>query len=161
MKSELQRVATLVGGTTLLLVVVLAVRPISLERILAGYVLALAAVALASLTRTLGGEHQRPPSAFEHALSRRPERPARPPELVRIEREIRLGMTSAGHLHSRLLPLLRDAAAARLGGAVTRERVGDDAWDLLRPDRPEPEDRNAPGLPLRQVRSIVSTLERL
>ena len=93
--------------------------------------------------------------AFEHALSRQPEQPTRPPELVRIEREITLGSTSAGHLHTRLLPLLREAAEARLGPRPTREQLGDEAWELLRPDRPEPGDRNAPGISLRRVRSIV------
>ena len=80
---------------------------------------------------------------------------------MRIEREITLGTTSAGHLHARLLPLLREAASARLGSRLTRERLGDDAWELLRPDRPEPADRNAPSISVRRVNSIVTTLERL
>jgi hypothetical protein len=152
----------LVGGATLVLVVMLGIRPVSFERIAAGYVLALAAIAIVSLVRQLGtrGEQQ-PPSLFEHALSRKPEEPTRPPELVRIEREITLGTTSAGHLHTRLLPLLREAANARLGPRLTCEQLGDDAWELLRPDRPEPVDRNAPSISLRRVRSIVTTLEQL
>ena len=114
MRSERSRVAMLVGGATLVLVVMLGIRPVSFERIAAGYVLALAAIAIVSLVRQLGtrGEQQ-PPSLFEHALARKPEQPTRPPELVRIEREITLGTTSAGHLHTRLLPLLREAANAR------------------------------------------------
>jgi hypothetical protein len=162
MRSERSRIALLVGGTTLVLVVLLGIRPVSLDHILAGYVLALAAIAIVALIRQLGahGEYQ-PPSLFEHALSRKPEQPTRPPELVRIEREITLGTTSAGHLHTRLLPLLREAASARLGSRLTREQLGDEAWELLRPDRPEPIDRNAPSISIRRVRSIVTTLERL
>jgi hypothetical protein len=162
MRSERRRVGMLVGGTTLVLVVMLGIRPVSFEHIAAGYVLALAAIAIVSLVRQLGarGEHQ-PQSPFENALSRKPEQPTRPPELVRIEREITLGTTSAGHLHTRLLPLLREAASARVGPRLTREQLGDDAWELLRADRPEPDDRNAPGIPLRRVRSIVTTLEEL
>ena len=162
MTSERRRVATVVAGLTIALIVALGVRPVSGERIAAGYVLALAAVALASATRILGTRLLRDaPSAFDTALARRPPEPMRPAELVRIEREITLGTTTAGHLQNRLIPLLRDAAVARLGADLTRDRLGDDAWELLRPDRPEPEDRNAPGISLRRVRSVVSTLEQL
>ena len=160
MRSERRRIGMLVGGTTLVLVVALGVRPVSGERIVAAYVLVLAAIAIAALVRALAAG---PPlaSPFETALSRAPERPGRPPELIRIERELTLGTSSAGHLHSRLAPLLRDAAAARLGRGLTRERVGDEAWELVRPDRQEPDDRNAPGISLRRVRSVIETLERL
>jgi hypothetical protein len=160
--SERRRIGGLVAGLTVALVALLALRPISSERILAGYVLALAAVALAAVTRLLGKDGQPGPvSRFELALSRERPTQSRPPELVRVEREIVLGTTSAGHLHTRLLPLLRDAALARLGARLTREELGDEAWELLRPDRPEPLDRNAPGITLRRVRDVVSTLERL
>jgi hypothetical protein len=168
MRSERSRLTLLVGGTTLVLVVLLGIRPVSLDHILAGYVLALAAIAIVALVRQLGagGEYQ-PQSLFEHALSRKPEQPTRPPELVRIEREITLGTTSAGHLHTRLLPLLREAASARLGFDFelqperARAAVGEETWELLRPDRPEPLERNAAGLPLRRIRAVVESLERL
>ena len=86
---------------------------------------------------------------------------------MRIEREITFGTTSAGHLHTRLLPLLREAASARLGidfelhPERARAALGDETWELLRPDRPEPADRNAAGLPLRRIRAVVDSLERL
>ena len=160
MTPERRRVAGLVASATAILVVLLGVRPVAVDRILAGYVLALAAIALASLSRSLRATGDTAGSQFEHALGRKPEEPVRPPELVRIEREITLGTASAGHLHNRLLPLLRDAAIARLGSDFTREHLGPEAWDLLRPDRPEPADRSAPGLPLRRVRAIVEHLER-
>ena len=162
MRREQRRIATLVVGTTALLGVVLAIGPVSVVRIVAGYVLVLATIAIVELLRTLGAGSDGPVhSPFERALSRTQEAPGRPPELVRVERELTLGTSSAGHLHNRLIPLLRDAAVARLGRDFSRERVGDDAWELLRPDRPEPEDRNAPGASLRHVRSVVATLEQL
>jgi hypothetical protein len=71
-------------------------------------------------------------------------------------------MSNAGHLHRRLVPILRDVASARLGGRLTRERVGDDAtWELVRPDRPEPQDAHAPGASLEQIRRAVERLEAL
>jgi hypothetical protein len=160
--SERRRVAILVGVLTVGFVVVLGVRPLPVDRIVAGYVLALAAVGLAASTRALRAGAARPPaSPLEYALARKPEQQVRPPELVRIEREVTLGTGSAGHLHHRLIPLLREAAVARLGPGFSRERLGDETWELLRPDRPEPDDRTAPGLPLRRIRAIVSTLEEL
>jgi hypothetical protein len=110
---------------------------------------------------------EQPGSQFERLLTRAPEEQVRPPELVRVEREITLGTSSAGHVHLRLLPLLREVATAKLGldlerrPAQARGLLGDDAWELLRPDRPAPVDRTAPGLPLRRIRELVDTLEAL
>ena len=95
----------------------------------------------------------------------------RPPELVRTEREITLGTSSAGHLDQRLLPMLREAAAVRLASrrSIDLERrpeqarrlLGDDVWELLRPDRPPPVDRLAPGISLARLRAVVDALERI
>jgi hypothetical protein len=168
MKAERRRVATLVALTTLVLIVVLGLHPLSTDRIVAGYVLALAAIGLAAVTRILAADSWRDRSShFEHVLARKRTEPTRPSELVRIEREITLGASSAGHLHTRLLPLLRDAATARLGidfdlhPGRARAALGEETWELLRPDRPAPVDRNAPGLPLRRVRAVVDRLELL
>src|SRR2546423_5660580 len=109
MSAERRRVAVLFVITTIALIVVLGLHPVSSGRIAAGYALALAAIGLDALVRVVGAQswHERG-SVLEHALSRRPPDPTRPSEIVRIEREITLGTTSAGHLHTRLLPLLRD-----------------------------------------------------
>ena len=161
-----------VVGATALLLLLLAVRPLPAERLLSIYVLLLAAIALASLTRIAQPfVERRHPSAFEHALRARDERPTRPPELIRTEREITLAASAAGHAHRRLLPLLREAAAARLQSRHgvelarrpqrARELLGEETWELLRPDRPEPADRNAPGLPLARIEALVERLERI
>jgi hypothetical protein len=165
---ERRRIAIPVAVATLALVALLAVRPLPADRIAAGYVLALAAIGLAAVTRSLSSAtSEQPASQFDRMLTRPVEQASRPAELVRIEREITLGAASAGHLHVRLLPLLREVASAKLGVdlELRPERantlLGDDAWKLLRPDRPAPEDRTAPGLPLRRLRALVDTLERL
>jgi hypothetical protein len=172
MSRERIRIGTSVFFATTGLVVALGLRPISTLRIVAAYVLVLAGIALAALTRVMRSASERPaPSPFDDALRARPVQPMRPPELVRTERELMLGTTNAGHLHLRLLPLLRDCAAARLavGHGIDVERrpeaarlaLGEDTWELLRPDRAAPEDRNAPGVPLKRVGAVIDALERL
>ena len=160
MNAEARRVGLAVAGATIAFVVLLGAHPFTTPRIVAGYVLALAAIAIASLVRVLGAVSKREgDSQFERALAAKPPTPMRPPELVRIERELVLGIASEGHLHRRLLPLLREAAAAR--GGLSEEKLGAAAWELLRPDRPAPVDRTAPGIPMRRLRETVTTLESL
>jgi hypothetical protein len=168
MRSERRRVAILVSLATVALIVVLGIQPVPIARILAGYVLVLAAIGLAAATRILAADSWRDRgSHFENVLARKPVAPTRPSELVRIEREITLGASSAGHLHTRLLPLLRDAASARLGidfelhPERAQAALGHETWQLLRPDRPPPTDRNAPGLAVRRTRDVVDQLEAL
>jgi hypothetical protein len=132
----------------------------------------LAAIGLAALTRVARAASDiPPPSAFDAALQVHVVSPMRPPELVRTERDITLGVATAGQLYRRLLPMLREAAAARLSAGhnieltrrpdAARALLGDDTWEILRPDRPEPEDRNAPGIPLSQLSHVIATLEKL
>jgi hypothetical protein len=166
-----RRLVSMFALVTLGLVIALGIRPASLDRIFSAYAVALAALGLLALTRAAHAAAVRSPSIFEYSLTPRPEGRVRPPELIRIEREITLGAASAAHLHRRLLPLLREAAATRLSARhhvdlvrrpeAARELLGDDAWDVLRPDRPEPLDRNAPGLSLRRIARLVQTLEQL
>jgi hypothetical protein len=152
--------------------IALGIRPVATDRIVAAYVLLLAALVLWSLVR-LGrsGDERGHVSTFEHAIRQRTFEPMRPPELVRMEREITLGRARAADLHDRLLPTLREAAATRLAArrSVDLERrpdearriLGDDVWELLRPDRPEPVDRLAPGISLVSLRRIVDSLEQI
>jgi hypothetical protein len=150
------------------LVIALGLQPVATTRILAAYVLALAALGVELMTRVLSSRSATgQPSELEQALAREPRAPTRPTDLLRIERELSLGVASAGHLHTRLLPLLREAASARLGFDLHRQparaqaALGDEAWELLRPDRPAPEDRHATGARLRKVEHCIETLERL
>jgi hypothetical protein len=167
-RDEAQRLSLPLVLATVGLIVALGLHPIATERILAAYVLLLAAIALEFTTRVLAmrSAFERN-SEFENALARRPEEPTRPPELLRIERELTLGIAGAGHLHSRLLPVLREAASARLrldiarSAARARVALGDDVWEILRPDRPAPADRHAPGISRREVELCVARLEEL
>ena len=42
-----------------------------------------------------------------------------------------------------------------------RALLGEPAWSWLRPDRPEPRDRWAPGPPLAELTAVVDALERI
>ncbi|HEY2073926.1 MAG TPA: hypothetical protein VGG88_10165, partial [Gaiellaceae bacterium] len=85
---------------------------------------------------------------------------ARPNDLVRVERDLVLSVADAGELHARVLPQLREAVAARRNENA-RELLGEDAWELLRPDRPIPTDRTAPGLALHRISALVDAIEKL
>lgn len=154
---------------TIGLVIALGIRPVSVREILAAYVLALAAIALLTLTRfaRTEDEWERSTSELAHALAPRPRVRLRPAELIRTERDLTLSTANAGEVHARLLPQLRDVAEARLADrhdtalVDARELLGDEAWELLRPDRPIPTDRSAPGLPLRRIAALLDAVERL
>jgi hypothetical protein len=102
-------------------------------------------------------------SELTRALDERPAPPATVPQLAKVEREVTLAIGSAYDLHARLLPHLREIAAARL--ERSGRRPGPDTlgrwWELLRPDRPEPQERFAPGIREPDLRALVSDLERL
>ena len=112
-------------------------------------------------------EWERATSELERALAPRTSVRARPAELVRTERDLTLSSTNTGDLHTRLLPQLREVAAARLADrhdvdlAGARELLGDETWEYLRPDRAVPDDRTAAGLPLRRIAALVDAIERL
>jgi hypothetical protein len=154
------------------LVVLLALQPLSTSRALAIWAVLVAAIALIVLVRHSheSAAPQRAPR-FEAALRGRPATTPQPVELMRVERDLELGIAGAAHAHHRLLPLLRAAAIARLAThrGIELERrpdaaravLGEDAWELLRPDRPEPEDRFAPGVPRDRVTSLIERVESL
>jgi hypothetical protein len=102
-------------------------------------------------------------SELERALSESVHRDRRIPEVERMEREVTLATASAYDLHYRLLPHLREIAQCRLersGKTPGPETLGR-WWDLLRPDRPEPDDRFAPGIKQAELRALVGDLEKM
>jgi hypothetical protein len=154
------------------LVVLLALRPLSTSRALAIWVVVVAAIVLVLLVRhSRGGRAPQHGGRFEAALRGRKETAQPPVELLRMERELELGIADATHAHRRLLPLLRAAATARLASrrGVELDRrpeaaealLGEDVWELLRPDRPEPADRHGPGVPRESVAAVIERVESL
>lgn len=157
MNVERRRLGTAFIFATVGFVIAIGIGPVARETIVSAYVLALAAIVLASLTRIAAEPNERrPPSALDHALRPRERSVVRPAALVRIEREITLGTASAGHLHLRLLPLLREAAVARRAG-----RLSDGEWRRLTDGIPPDGDRNAPGISAARLRRLVQDIEAL
>jgi hypothetical protein len=157
---------------TVALVALFGMHTVSLTRALAIWIVVLTAVVLFGLVRTIRDSDGAPRARrFEAALRNRPAPSSPPVELLRTERELELGIASALYAHRRLLPLLRAAAAARIGirhgldlerrPDAARALLGDDVWELLRPDRPAPEDRHGPGVPRTRIVAVIERLESL
>jgi hypothetical protein len=167
------------GWTTLLLIGVVALGAVAFlapgRRHLAidAFVLYLGALGLAA-----GGRATRDSTPDVHSSTLDDELddpldalPQRPAELARLEREVYLSCGSSFYLHHRLRPLLREVAGHRLlmrHGVDLDARpesaatiLGPTAWSWLRPDRPEPRDRWAPGPPLAELTAVVDAIETI
>ena len=102
-------------------------------------------------------------SELERALSDTQRGRQKLPELEKLQREVTLATASQYDLHLRLLPHLREIAQARLeraGREPSPETLGR-WWELLRPDRPEPEDRFSKGITQAELRALVADLARM
>lgn len=170
MKRALGEIAGMVALTTLVLLVLLATNPLREGLVLHVYVLVLGGlVMLGALAATRAAAPARGRSPFERALHRLPPADERPPQLARVERGVTLGVAHAFELHQRLRPQLREIAEARLAvrrglaldSPAARAALGEEAWELLRPEREPPEDRFAPGIDAERLRRIVERLENL
>jgi hypothetical protein len=128
------------------------------------YVFVVGALLMLGLVAAAGDSvPRRSRSELDQALADRNRRTPRLPDVERTEREVTLATASAYDLHYRLLPHLREIAQCRLeraGKAPGPETLGR-WWELLRPDRPEPEDRFAPGIKQSELRALVDELERM
>ena len=97
--------------------------------------------------------------------------PSRPKQLAELERLVSIARDNALHVHAYLRPLLAEIASRRLAARgralgrmpepVGRHVLGDRLWEIVRPNRPFPEDRRAPGVSLRELSEMLERLERL
>jgi hypothetical protein len=107
---------------------------------------------------------------------RPPTSPPRPPrtspasQLLRIERIVERSGESGAAAHTLLRPMLAEIAEARLARRgvqlnrdldEARQLLGREAWELVRPDRPQPPDDRAPGLAPRELAAVLDSLEAL
>lgn len=138
------------------------------------YASATAAAALALLTRKLAtwaGDEAVP--GFEELLSPPADDDEEAPSPIAfIEQSVRFSCTTAGDLHSRLRPLIREIAGhrltrrnVRLDSAGHQERaeamLGPELFELVRKNRPLPRDRFGPGMPQEQIEQAVAVLQGL
>lgn len=156
---------------TIGLLVVRMIVPGRQEILLDIYVLALGGLGLIVVASVLGlvapREHE---SRLEEAMVTRPPEPVRIAELDRLERAVGLAASRDFDLHTRLRPVLREIAGARLerrgveldsGSPRARELLGDELWSLTAADSEVPGDRLAPGPGLDGIERAVERLERL
>jgi hypothetical protein len=172
MRRAAVRSAALAVVAAIILVVALQTLPFRHGVIVQAWLLAcggLILLQLVSATRAPALDNE--PSSFERALRSAPSPPERPPELARLEREVYLGMTGQFYLHRRLRPTLREIAEQRLrdrrgveldsGDADVLAALGEDGWELLRPDRTEHWNPDAAGIRLAELERVVAALERI
>ena len=160
------------AATVILLVVLLSLPQIPTARALSIWVVFATATVLLVLNRhTRDRRWPVPPARFEQALRRPRPQVSQPEELRRMDSELVLGSAEADYANRRLLPLLRSVASARIAARygfelerrpeAARELLGDDVWELVRPDRPEPENRHGPGVPRQQIVAVIEKVESL
>ncbi len=136
------------------------------------YLLVLASLALGFLVAVLRRRYPvAAASPFDLGLRTQPREEHVLQELARLEREVTLSMSTAFDLHFRLRPVLRRISARLLASrrgielerspAAARTLLGEELWDVVRPDREPPHDRAAPGLELRSLQTMVDALEAL
>jgi hypothetical protein len=87
-----------------------------------------------------------------------------------LDRVVSAATSHAGELHLRLRPILREIAAngLRRRGVdldaepqAARELLAPETWELVRPDRPRPDDAFARGLAPARLNAVLDDLEAL
>jgi hypothetical protein len=169
---ELRRLAGQCAVVTAPLLLVLLLHVPYLGLALRLWLVALGAVGLSAVIgRALTDQEVAdvPPLQLRWGWWRRP-RAERIRPLEEIEHAVDFSLGTAFDVHFRLRPHVRRVAAYRLGlRGVALDRqperaaalLGPEAWDLARPNRPEPEERSARGLDLTHVRRVVEGLDAL
>jgi hypothetical protein len=157
---------TLVAAIALLLARVF--EPGRLELELDIFILAVGGVALFDVVILIREAYplEGPVTQIARALEHEEEEPQRLRELQRVERELTMATSSSFDLHARFRPLVRDIATARLGARgrkleESEDELGEELWELVRPDRPIPTDRHGAGVSPEAVRRVVERLEAL
>lgn len=170
MRAHLLRAATRFALPTIALGFVIGFRPGETGVALRIYALLLAAYAVLLAVGAL--RRELPPATPVRSGRGVREARQRPPEtLDRLEQEVILGISGAFDLHYHLRPRLRSLAGDLLAGRRgirlsddperARAVLGDEAWDLVRSDRPPPADRLARGIAPPDLSRIVESLESI
>jgi hypothetical protein len=169
-RRDLRAAAKVLVLPTLVLLFTIGVVPGRLPLAIRAYALLLCGVALVLVLLALRRTY--PPAApLRRKTAAGSHRRKPPPTLARMEDELALGVAGAFDLHHRLVPRLRPIAAGLLSSRrrislagqpdEARRILGEETWELVRPDRPPPEDRLARGIQPDTVARVVDSLERV
>jgi len=170
-RRDLVRAGRLLILPTLAVLAVIAFVPGRTELVIRVYALALCGVALALMVAALRRAYPRATPLRPQRRRRGPTSRDSPAMLARLEQEVALGAAGSFDLHHHLRPRLRTIAAELLTARrrvsldgnqpEARALLGEEAWELVRNDRPRPEDRLARGAPPDVLGRVVTSLERL
>ncbi len=163
----------LAGGLVLVLSAALAAVvvafPSQRTRAVAAYLLALGILGVAAALAGLLGARRRKRSSFEAALALRPSSPDRLRGLASVENDCVQGLANPVDLHRRLRPRLRRVAAQRLASrhGIDLERrpeaaevlLGEETWELVRPDRPLPDELTGRRIDADELGRVLDRLE--
>ena len=167
MRRDVRGAARALVLPTIALVGIALVAPGRLE--LAGRIYALVLCAAVIVVLLLALHRAYPAETPLREPAKRAPRRVPPTSLGRIEHETALAIAGTFDLHYHLVPRLRAVAAGLLTSRrnvsltdapeAARAILGEDAWELVRPGRPAPEDRLAKGIPPRELARVVDALE--
>jgi hypothetical protein len=156
---------------TIALTVALAIAPERAELEAHVWLVVVLGFALVLLRRSVRSTYPPAASPFLRSLDGPRARIERPASLLRVEREVSMARASAFDVHFRLRPtvwnLATELLAFRRGIDLNRDPepsqavLGDDLWELVRPDRPQPPQRDAPGIDVERLERVVTALERI
>jgi hypothetical protein len=164
----------LVLGATLLSAFLYVTHSVPSSRAISVWIVLLAAIALGELFAAMSAadaRNARAAARFENALFPQRAVERRPLQLDRVDRDVVLGAVAYVWARHGLLPRLREVVAARLASRrgidfarnprAACDVLGEDAWELVRPDRREPEDPYMEGVSMEQVDVVLTRLESL
>jgi hypothetical protein len=165
------RVAELVAIPTIGLGVALALAPDRAALEVHVWLLVVLSLALLAFLAIVRAAYPRTPSPFAASLGRAPVAAERPGGLEHLEREVSMAGSAAFDVHHRLRPLVVELASELLSSnrGIDLDRdpdrahavIGDDVWELVRPDRPQPADKHDPGIDEARLERVVMALESI
>jgi hypothetical protein len=165
------RVSQLVLLPTLALVVAILIAPERVTLAVHVWLLVVLGLAFLAFLRLVQALYPRSPSPFDSSFRRPQVSAERPGSLSRLEREVSMAGSAAFDVHFRLRPVIAALATELLSSrrgidlASDPDRaqgaLGDDVWELVRPDRPQPSQRHGSGIDEARLGRIVSALEHL
>jgi len=165
------RVTALLGLPTIGLAATFALVPDRVELEIHVWLLVVLGLALLAFMGVLRSAYPSTPSPFDASLRQPRIIVARPGALVRLEREVSMAGSAAFDVHYRLRPALIELAAgllsSRRGIDLEQEPerahavLGEDVWELVRPDRPQPMERLGVGIDGAHLGRVVTALEQV